>query len=232
MTTELHELLELYCELLLARSGLLEATPCDPGLEEAVRSIIYAGPKTEIKELHVARALLVDKFGKEFGADSMEGNGVSERVLEKLKVDPPKQELVRAYLTEIARTYGINWPKRPKLSKDEDKEDQGDNDAGDGGQSERPLEVPLLTADELRGTSPPHDVDEGGKKPPVRIAPASPSTENPSPRVKIPGDQARKTAPAGDQPDPGAGTKKDVPRVGGKIPDVDELSRRFAALKR
>lgn len=35
--TELHEMLELYCELLLARAGLVDASPtCDPGLEEAV----------------------------------------------------------------------------------------------------------------------------------------------------------------------------------------------------
>ncbi|CRK42019.1 hypothetical protein BN1723_018959, partial [Verticillium longisporum] len=57
ITNELHELLELYCELLIARAGLLEGSTCDPGLEEAIKSIMYAAPKTEIKELQVVRTL-------------------------------------------------------------------------------------------------------------------------------------------------------------------------------
>ena len=62
---EMLETLELYCELLLARFGLLEqmyAIPklqnltrnrkdCDPGLEEAVKTLIYAAPRSESKEL-------------------------------------------------------------------------------------------------------------------------------------------------------------------------------------
>src|ERR1700761_2654600 len=108
ITTELYEILELYCELLLARSQLLDppqslassltghASPSilesvvDPGLEEAVRSLIYAAPRTEIKELHMARNLLIEKFGKDFSLSAMEGQGVAERVLSKLKVDMPK----------------------------------------------------------------------------------------------------------------------------------------------
>ena len=80
ITTELHEILELYCELLLARSQLLDppstpsspanSIPLDPALEEAVRSIIYAAPRTDIKELHAVRALLVEKFGKDVAVAS------------------------------------------------------------------------------------------------------------------------------------------------------------------
>jgi len=232
MITELHELLELYCELLLARSGLLETTPCDPGLEEAVRSIIYAAPKTEIKELQMARALMIEKFGKEFGAEAMEARGVPPRITDRLKVEPPKPELVEGYLTVIAETYGVNWPRKKKDETTSDGKDEGeDGDGDDGGQKEKPLEAPLLAADELRGARPPKDVDT--ETPPVRIAPASPSTENPSPRVKIPGKQVpRPAAGAADGGDSVSGSKKDVSRVDGKIPDVDELARRFAALKR
>uniref|UniRef100_A0A8H7NNK2 Uncharacterized protein n=1 Tax=Bionectria ochroleuca TaxID=29856 RepID=A0A8H7NNK2_BIOOC len=112
--SELHELLELYCELLLARAGLLEGPVCDPGLEEAVKSIIYAAPKTEIKELGVVRNLLAEKYGKEFAltaVDNLDGK-VSERVVKKLSVEPPKPELVQGYLEEIAKAYGVNWPRR------------------------------------------------------------------------------------------------------------------------
>ncbi|TQS31573.1 hypothetical protein Golomagni_08140 [Golovinomyces magnicellulatus] len=76
ITSELHELLELYCELLLARAGLLEVTAADPGLEEAIQSLIYAAPKTEIKELGTVRVLLAEKYGKEYvlnATDNVEG---------------------------------------------------------------------------------------------------------------------------------------------------------------
>jgi vacuolar protein sorting-associated protein IST1 len=98
--SELHELLELYCELLLARAGLLEGPVCDPGLEEAVKSIIYAAPKTEIKELIVVRQLLAEKYGKEFVLSAMENRDgmVSEKVVRKLSVEPPRLELVQGYL--------------------------------------------------------------------------------------------------------------------------------------
>jgi len=48
---ELLELLELYCELLLARFGLLDqnAREPDPGIIEGVCSVIHAAPRTEIK---------------------------------------------------------------------------------------------------------------------------------------------------------------------------------------
>jgi vacuolar protein sorting-associated protein IST1 len=68
---EMLEILELYCELLLARFGLLEQMysplkfifhdrnrkECDPGLEEAVKTIIYAAPRSESKELQEVRCL-------------------------------------------------------------------------------------------------------------------------------------------------------------------------------
>ena len=71
MNTELLEILELYCELLTARAGLLEQKECDPGLEEAVKSIIYAAPKVEgVKELSVVRVLLAEKYGKDFAVEA------------------------------------------------------------------------------------------------------------------------------------------------------------------
>ncbi|KAF8713615.1 hypothetical protein RHS03_00450, partial [Rhizoctonia solani] len=81
---ELLELLELYCELLVARFGLLDMNTRepDPGVKEGVCSIIYASPRTEIKELHVLREMLMSKYGREFAIGVMDNkdNCVSERV--------------------------------------------------------------------------------------------------------------------------------------------------------
>ncbi|KAL9124378.1 MAG: hypothetical protein Q9217_006289 [Psora testacea] len=239
ISTELLEVLELYCELLLARTGLMEAKECDPGLEEAVKSIIYAAPRTEIKELHQARQLLIDKYGKEFAleaANNVDGK-VAERVLKRLRVEPPGQELVTLYLREIARTYEIDWPKGEKKPEEE----ENDDDEPSSGQAVKSLEEPLTT-NELTRATPPREL---GPRSPVSVAPPSPSTDNLSPRVKLPGPPElkpgskmsglRKRTPSTDansdahSGDVGAG-KKDI--LGGKIPDVDELAKRFAALKR
>lgn len=240
ITTELLEILELYCELLLARIGLLEAKECDPGLEEAVKSIIYAAPRTDIKELQQARQLLVEKYGKEFALAAIENSDekVAERVLKKLRVEPPAPELVTAYLREIAKTYGVDWPKGER--KAEVEEDEDDDDEPSEGHAIKTLEEPLST-EELSKATPPRDL---GPRSPVSIAPPSPSTDNISPRVRLPGppelkptakmSALKKQTSSADSKgvatsgDPGG--KKGV--VGGKIPDVDELARRFAELKK
>ncbi|KAK8153152.1 increased sodium tolerance protein-like protein 1 [Phyllosticta citrichinensis] len=257
ITTELHEILELYCELLLARSQLLDppanASPslrpssssssstCDPGLEEAVRSLVYAAPRTEVKELHAARALLVDKFGKDFALSAMEGTGVAERVLKKLRVETPSDELVDAYMREIARAYGVSIPG---FDEDEDEaqngadDDDNNDDEPSDGHKHKVLEAPLETEDLAKATPP----KKLGPASPLRVAPPSPSSENVAPKVKLPGPPELKRAPSGgasraakkleEAGDEARKSKQADDGPGGKIPDVDELARRFAALKR
>ncbi|KAI4624448.1 hypothetical protein J4E83_004122 [Alternaria metachromatica] len=246
ITTELHEILELYCELLLARSQLLESqvsssnttsastsTLLDPALEEAVRSIIYAAPRTEIKELHTVRALLVDKFGKDVAVASMEGEGVAERVMKKLKVETPKEELVEAYMTEIARFYGV--PYGTAKSEDEDEDDDDEPSGGVAEKADADLEDPISNddstskkAEEREALAKASTPKKLGPQSPLRVVPPSPSTDNVAPRLKLPGSAAAKVAKSE------ANTKKPAKKEDGlgKIPDVDELSRRFAELKR
>ncbi|EED80888.1 predicted protein, partial [Postia placenta Mad-698-R] len=108
---ELLELLELYCELLNSRFGLLDQNTRepDPGVSEGVCSVIYAAPRTELKELHVLRDMLMHKYGRDFSIAVMENrdNCVSDRIAKKLNVFTPSSELVDAYLSEIAKGYGV-----------------------------------------------------------------------------------------------------------------------------
>lgn len=239
MNTELLEILELYCELLSARAGLLEQKECDPGLEEAVKSIIYAAPKIEgVKELTLVRGLLAEKYGKEFTLEAQENREgkVPKRVTDRLKVEPPPKELVEAYLSTIAEVYGIDWPPGTAAARraaeeaaaGEDGDDDDDDENPSGGQRVRALEAPLEAEDLTRAT-PPTDF---GPKSPVSVVPPSPSTDNVRPRINLPGPPdlkpAKKMVDAGKPKQ--AETKGGGP--GGKIPDVDELTKRFASLKR
>ena len=240
ITTELHEILELYCELLLARAGLLEGHTCDPGLEEAIKSIIYAAPKTEIKELHVVRTLLAEKYGKDFVLAAMENSDgmVNEKVVKKLSVTPPKEELVVGYLEEIAKAYGVNWPKREPLGEaPPDFLDGDDDDNPSGGQAQKNLEEPLVAeskkaevTEELNKATPPRTFGPGG---PLQVNPPSPSTDNIHPKVTLNSMELKpnkKMQDAGIAKKPAAEKKDDD--ISNGIPDVNELAKRFAALKR
>ena len=183
---------------------------------------------------------MVEKYGKDFALEAVENSDgkVAERVLKKLRVQPPEQELVNLYLKEIARTYGVAWPKIDESTNQHDNNDEDDEPGG--GQALNSLEAPLST-EELSKATPPRDL---GPASPVRVAPPSPSTDNLHPRVRLPGPPELKPSsrmsalknknPAAEAPRSGTSTglngKKDF--IGGKIPDVDELSKRFAALKR
>ncbi|KAJ6789316.1 hypothetical protein PWT90_01056 [Aphanocladium album] len=230
--TELHEMLELYCELLLARSGLMDGAQVDPGLEEAIQSLIYAAPKTEIKELATVRQLLAEKYGKEFvlaATDNAEGK-VNEKVVKKLSVEPPRKELVQGYLEEIARAYGVDWPKREKASPPPEYED--DDDSPSGGQAQKVLEVPLgaeqksLATGEGKFATParrkPTDLDDPTS--PLTVTPPRPTTDNVHPKVTMGSVELKPSARRG------SSTKKNEPE--GSVPDISDLEQRFAALKK
>ncbi|KAJ3106320.1 hypothetical protein HDU97_006518 [Phlyctochytrium planicorne] len=109
---EAMEILELYCEMLLARFGLLEEMRhCDPSIAEAVNTIIYAAPRCDVKELLQVRDQLIMKFGKDFGVAAIENinDVVNSRIVHKLRVQTPDPLLVDQYLKTIATSFKIEW---------------------------------------------------------------------------------------------------------------------------
>ncbi|KAM0261662.1 hypothetical protein ACHAQJ_002113 [Trichoderma viride] len=246
ITSELHELLELYCELLLARAGLLEGPVCDPGLEEAVKSILYAAPKTEIKELITVRTLLAEKYGKEFVLAAMDNTdgGVNDKVVKKLSVEAPRQELVTGYLEEIAKAYGVDWPRRrvstppPPDLLDHDIGDEGDEagggdgDGSSGGQAQKNLNTPLTAeqrklslGEEQMSRATPPSARLGEPKSPLMVTPPRMTTDNVHPKVMMGSVELKSKTE-----EVTARKKKAEPE--GSIPDIGDLERRFAALKK
>lgn len=273
VTVELMEILELYAELLLARAGLLDVRDKnlkdgmgfagdDTGLEEAAASIIYSAPRLprDVRELGIVRNMLIERFGKEFAirVNENEDNFVPARVADKLKVDPPSASLVQAYLEEIARTYGVDWPPQKEaeemeeLRREVDDEDVDDDGVGGGGKEapiladgagqapSTPAKPNKIDIESLEDATPPSSLGPGGAKSPVSVAPPGARLDNLSPRVKLPGggeisksDKATKAA----APTGGTGKGKSVATGGdctvpGKVPTMDDLAKRFLALKR
>jgi len=204
-------------------SACLKQKECDPGLEEAVKTMIHAAPRTDIKELHQVAGFLSEKYGREFAMVAKENRDgkVAERVLKKLRTATPDSELVSSYLREIARAYGVHYPSSPPSTP------PGDDDFS-GGSKER-LENPLLAqpetaTEELAKATPPKTL-----RSPINVAPPSPTTENVHPTIKLPdplkhaGNPTRPKTVA--KPTPVLSTTK-------SSLDDDDLARRFAALKR
>lgn len=180
----------------------------------------------------------METYGKEFALDAIENRDgkVAERVLKRLRVEPPDPELVTLYLTEIAKTYGVPWPKRAAPVPDEN----NDNDDQPGGGEGVKIPEPPLLAEELVEAKSPKEFD-----PSVRVARPIPRTDSTIRQLQFPpkeegkpssngtSDIARQTLSTNVQ---AAASTRDSGRsknvVGGNIPDVDELSKRFAALKR
>lgn len=128
---EAMEMLELYCDLLLARFGLIETQQyCDEGMVEAVTTLIWAAPRlqSDVQELRVISDQLGLKYGKKFGHEATinANDTVNSRLILKLSPQPPPKSLVENYLIEIARSHGVQFEPDPaaigegKLSIDDD----------------------------------------------------------------------------------------------------------------
>ncbi|XP_032891608.1 IST1 homolog isoform X4 [Amblyraja radiata] len=111
---EAMEILELYCDLLLARFGMIQSMKeLDTGLSESISTLIWAAPRlqTEVVELRVVSDQLCAKYSKEYGklCRTNQIGTVNERLMLKLSVEAPPKILVERYLIEIAKNYNVPY---------------------------------------------------------------------------------------------------------------------------
>ena len=96
----------------------------DPGLEEAIASLIWATPRlqADIMEFKPIADEFAAKYGKEFAlaCRSNELSNVSEKVMHKLSVQAPPKTLVERYMEEIAKSYNVPFvPDASVVAQDE-----------------------------------------------------------------------------------------------------------------
>ncbi|ESO03532.1 hypothetical protein HELRODRAFT_80067 [Helobdella robusta] len=105
---EAMEIVEMYCDLLIARMGVLQTSKSmDEGLEEPIASILWSTPRlqSDVSELSVISDQLALKYGKEYVASCRKNslNNVNEKLIHKLNIHAPPKVLVEKYMEEIAR---------------------------------------------------------------------------------------------------------------------------------
>ncbi|XP_036131171.1 IST1 homolog [Molossus molossus] len=117
---EAMQILELYCDLLLARFSLVQTTEeLDSGLAESVSSLIWAAPQLQsvVPELKIVSNQLCAKYSQEYGqlCQTNEIGTVSSRLMCKLNVNTLPQILVEQYLIEITKNYNVPYKSKATI---------------------------------------------------------------------------------------------------------------------
>ncbi|XP_030572468.1 IST1 homolog isoform X3 [Drosophila novamexicana] len=127
---EAMEIVEMYCDLLLARFGLIQQMKeLDAGIAEPVSSLVWVCPRlqSDIGELKIISDIFIQKYGPQFAEHSRTATGehfVSEKLMHKLTLQAPPKLLVENYLIAIAKNYNIEYEPDPQVMQEEQKPDQ------------------------------------------------------------------------------------------------------------
>ncbi|KAF5304485.1 hypothetical protein FQA39_LY09681 [Lamprigera yunnana] len=111
---EAMEIVEMYCDLLLARFGLItQMKELDEGIAEAVSSLIWVSPRmqADVQELKPIAELFASKYGHQYveSCKTEEIGTINEKLKHKLSIQSPPKLLVEKYLIEIANNYNIAY---------------------------------------------------------------------------------------------------------------------------
>nr|GME04973.1 dentin sialophosphoprotein-like [Ipomoea batatas] len=107
-----YDLIEIYCELIVAHLPIVESQKnCPFDLKEAITSVVFASPRCgDVPELIDVRKHLTAKYGKEFINAAVELRpdcGVSRLLVEKLSAKAPDGQTKLKILTAIAEEQGV-----------------------------------------------------------------------------------------------------------------------------
>ncbi|XP_017048670.1 IST1 homolog isoform X4 [Drosophila ficusphila] len=122
---EAMEMVEMYCDLLLARFGLItQMKELDTGIAEPVASLVWVCPRlqSDIAELKIISDIFVTKYGPQFAEQSRTATGehfVSEKLMHKLTLQAPPKLLVENYLIAIAKNYNIEYEPDPQVMQED-----------------------------------------------------------------------------------------------------------------
>ncbi|XP_045470491.1 IST1 homolog isoform X2 [Harmonia axyridis] len=117
---EAMEIVEMYCDLLLARFGLItNMKDLDDGISEAVSSLIWVAPRlqSDCNELKVISDLFTAKYGINYadGCRAESIQTVNDRLKHKLAIHSPPKLLVEKYMIEIAKSFNIPYEPDPQI---------------------------------------------------------------------------------------------------------------------
>ncbi|XP_010447853.1 PREDICTED: uncharacterized protein LOC104730388 [Camelina sativa] len=122
-TVAAYELVSIYCELLVARLGVIDSQKtCPNDLKEAVASVLYASQRlTDVSELSDIVKQFSAKYGKDFVSAAIglqPDSGVSRLLVDKLSVKAPDGPTKNKILTDIAAQHNVTWEAESLVESD------------------------------------------------------------------------------------------------------------------
>ncbi|XP_065162743.1 IST1 homolog isoform X2 [Atheta coriaria] len=257
---EAMEVVEMYCDLLLARFGLItQMKELDEGLSEAIASLIWVAPRlqADVQELKIVSDLLTAKYGKPF-ADNCRAeteSAVSAKLKHKMSIQSPPKKLVEKYLIEIASCFNIPYEPDPQVMQDDGvlidlSQDNKNNLGGGGGMPYGFIGFPQPPALPTPFSYPAPSVasnEDNASAPPPSYPYGAPFSYNIPPAGGNGGESEKKEDNTGfkpsDKPVPQPRTNvpifpeiPDLPSVPSDMPgndiDFDDLTKRFEQLKK
>lgn len=208
---EAYEMLLTCCDDLTQSAGLIaREKQLDQDLVPPAKSLLYACGRINAPELDRLKEQFESKFGKEFVDVNTEvgKTTVDPSLIVKLSMRTPDVRLVNKYLVAIAQIFNVPWqapPEEPLLNES------------------LPMNVSLLptvglATDDYTAPPPPYSPDMGHIFPQEARDGASRSSGSPG------------SGAISGSPGSGAVSPPSAPSSSG-VPDFEELTRRFKALK-
>ncbi|OJD22941.1 hypothetical protein ACJ73_05708 [Blastomyces percursus] len=224
----------------------------DPDLDKAAAVIFYCYMRLprDIPGLLELRTKLIQRWGSDFANKAQEADPsipLPDELIDRLRIQNPPESLVENYLKEIAKAHGISWHQE-----DDEEADGGAEREGKGetvkGEDERQDDPPTYENDVsqtknvdgsrasgLDGSkkySTPQDAHViGPAQSGLQEKPSSGSTVLPNHKSNESATNGTTSAKFQAQTQPHAAPAAVESNKRG-IPDIDELARRFAALKK
>ncbi|KAK2801558.1 hypothetical protein FQN51_005265 [Onygenales sp. PD_10] len=204
----------------------------DPDLDKAAAVIFYSYTHLprDVPGLPELRLKLIQRWGNDFANKAQEGDpsiSLPADLVDRLKVQNPPESLVENYLKEIAKAHGVAWHE------EEEGEEVSEGEEGGGG-AEKEESPPAYPTDEA-GVPQAKNMDKTGNIKESGKAGLPRSTESDDKEVSATARAASPTHHLHDKPSAEIHkpkTQAPPEAKKGGIPEVDELARRFAALKR
>lgn len=130
---EVLDIIELYCKILIEQAAQLERPKeCSEEVKEAAAGLMFASARCgELPELLDARAILADKFGRDFARAAKEGSHgvVDPTLVRKLSGERASTEQTRRLAKEIAAENDIllDFPENPRETHRDKQSEQAKN---------------------------------------------------------------------------------------------------------
>ncbi|XP_064641072.1 IST1 homolog isoform X2 [Lineus longissimus] len=119
------EIIESYCDFLLARFGLIKSMArVDEDLDKPIASVIWSTLRVcgDVPELREIMKQFSHKYGKEYVemCKHSDCEAVDEKLKHKLSLHQPPKKLLESYMVEIARSYNVPFEPDPAVMMGDD----------------------------------------------------------------------------------------------------------------